>query len=689
MLDLRKRFLLRASFTACLLWIIAMTSMTVMAQSASPYPPSTVITGINWDFNNLVRLAPGSDLWPVTWAADDNIYASWGDGGGFGGTNDNGRVSLGFARIEGGPQNFSGHNVWGGFNAEHPATFGGKTTGILSVDGVLYSWINTQNRSNNPDIRLAWSSDLGATWQQSPWIFSSANFAPNTFLNFGRDYAGARDNFVYFYGGAFGFTPDMYMGRVPHNQISNQSAYEFYRGKDGAGNPLWTTDSTQRQPVFHDPNIAAEENAAAKIVVAYNPALHRYILTIPHGGPGRLGVFDAPEPWGPWTTVAYYDNWGGLGSDSEALAYTFANKWTSPDGRTMWMVFSGIGVLDSFNLIRADLSVSSAPAPTATNLPTATNTPTNVPTATSTATPLPTTTNTPTNIPTDMPTATSTFTNTPTQASVPSGPAASDTPIPTFTPTFTETAVSAPAATDTPVSGAAPQTPVVSPQESSTHLSVSPASAAAGQPISVAIELVNVDNVYGLQTQCVVDPGLLNGTSLSGGDGFNPDNSFFVDNGFNAADGSWLVAASRLGPAEPISGSLTAFSFNYTVQNEAPALITCDVLMVDANGQQIARVMLQSAVNANVVAQPASETDTATPTQTPTETPTVELPTATPTATLEATVEPTLSSVAGTITLQGRSDSSGATVELLDVDGNLLNSVDTDASGTYSFPVSC
>jgi hypothetical protein len=109
----------------------------VSARAAAPYPPSPVISGITWDQSSLVRSAPGSDLWPVAWAADDNLYTAWGDGGGFGGTNSNGRVSLGVARINGPATGFTTANVFGGVNAEAPATFDGKANGIISVGGVL------------------------------------------------------------------------------------------------------------------------------------------------------------------------------------------------------------------------------------------------------------------------------------------------------------------------------------------------------------------------------------------------------------------------------------------------------------------------------------------------------------------------------------------------------------------------
>ncbi len=81
------------------------------------YPPSPVIAGLSLDWSTHRRHALGSDNWQLTWADDDHQYGAWGDGGGFGGSNDEGRVGLGFARIEGDWQNYRGFNVWGGKGA--------------------------------------------------------------------------------------------------------------------------------------------------------------------------------------------------------------------------------------------------------------------------------------------------------------------------------------------------------------------------------------------------------------------------------------------------------------------------------------------------------------------------------------------------------------------------------------------
>ena len=133
-------------FPVMLLMDLCLAFSTLHAKSP-PYPPSPVIEKITWHRDTLVSAAPGSDLWPVTWGPDGHIYTSWGDGGGFGGTNSDGRVSMGFAHIEGAPEDYVAINVNGGKNSQHPASFPskGKTGGIIFVDWVLYARLNQQD----------------------------------------------------------------------------------------------------------------------------------------------------------------------------------------------------------------------------------------------------------------------------------------------------------------------------------------------------------------------------------------------------------------------------------------------------------------------------------------------------------------------------------------------------------------
>lgn len=338
---------------------VGSAAVITISSKKPPYPSSPVIESISWDFASLKRAAPGSDLWPLTWASDDNLYTVWGDGGGFGGTDTVGRVSIGVARILGFGNNWSGVNVFGGANPESTATFIGKTNGIISIGGVLYMIVEEQDKWNR--AKIGRSTDFGKTWTfnggnfiNSGWDFAEPGgaFSSACFLQFGKDYGGSRDNFVYGYSEKIVpdvIQPDIVMFRVPKDKIMNRSAYEFFAGLDAKGNPQWTLDINQMKPVFSDPN-----GVSWGMQAVYHPILKRYLLTVQRDSTGAWGIFDAPEPWGPWTTVAYYDTWIDT---SIKFLFAFNQKWISVDGKTMYMAFSGLDIYDSFNVIKATLNL--------------------------------------------------------------------------------------------------------------------------------------------------------------------------------------------------------------------------------------------------------------------------------------------------------------------------------------------
>ncbi|MHC4994107.1 MAG: DUF4185 domain-containing protein, partial [Planctomycetota bacterium] len=326
--------------------------------------------GLEIDWSTHQRLAPGSDNWQLTWADDGHQYAPWGDGGGFRGTNSKGRVSLGVARVEGDAHDYRGYNVWGGFEPENPATVRGKSWGIACVDGSLYMWVGPGSslKDMQSETRLFRSDDHAATWRPAPWAFTKDdNLTIPTICQFGRDYADAPDGYAYHY-----FLPtsnpgttnqgpldptDIYLARTLRDRIFERDAYEFFAGLDGAGQPRWTRDLTKRAPVFHDPN-----RVGWCLSVSFNRGLGRYILMTNHveSSRGNLGVFDAPSPWGPWTTVAYMNVADGkpFGAGHVVDNVFFANiptKWTSADGQRFTLVFTGAGRgknNDSWNAVR-------------------------------------------------------------------------------------------------------------------------------------------------------------------------------------------------------------------------------------------------------------------------------------------------------------------------------------------------
>ncbi|MCP4004879.1 MAG: DUF4185 domain-containing protein [bacterium] len=340
----------------------------------APLAPSSSIAGVAFDFSTHRKLAPGSDNWPMTWSDDDHQYSAWGDGGGFDGTNSKGRVSLGFARIEGPPSDYRGFNQWGGANAASSAEFDGKSYGILSVGGVLYAWIGPGSGADSyREARLHRSTDKARTWTAADWSYVAADgvILP-AILNYGKDNAAARDEFVYHYFiGLQRFSEEsklgvqrpgeIFLARVPETRIFDAAShYEWFTGTDADGAPKWSSRMSEKRHVFFDRN-----GVGFSLSVSYNSGLKRYILCTEHTSSfeGNLGMFDAPEPWGPWTTVAYLNRRNGteFGAGSKIARQTFfwnfAPKWVTDDGKSFTLVFTGIGESDAWNTLQGSFSL--------------------------------------------------------------------------------------------------------------------------------------------------------------------------------------------------------------------------------------------------------------------------------------------------------------------------------------------
>jgi hypothetical protein len=374
-----------ARFFPCSLLLLALVGCATPALRPSslpayriPYPYSRAIIGIRWDFSTLAshRTALGSDLWPCTWAVDGELYCAWGDGGGFDGNDDHiGRASLGIARVSGDPdasraRSVTGKNVSGVLPyAEAPATFGGKVGSLIALDGLLYATGRIWTAENHPDPvqaggpgpleALLRSSDLGRTWS----IIATSNaLAHGSFLNFGRDGAGAIDSYVYFYYVREGdnrhfFLKRIRMDRLESPTIAADDVEYLARISQHSERLTWSLRESDAISVFVDVHGLSPPS------VVYDAPLRRFLMTCGHGlsdadsSPGKVGLFESPHPWGPWATVGYYDDWGQLGAvtTGDFLGLHILSKWISATGEEFWAVFSGLGAYDSFNIVRATL----------------------------------------------------------------------------------------------------------------------------------------------------------------------------------------------------------------------------------------------------------------------------------------------------------------------------------------------
>jgi hypothetical protein len=213
------------------------------------------------------------------------------------------------------------------------------------VGDVLYLLARNANNS-----QLAWSADKGTSWTWADWRFETS-FGGPTFLNFGRNYEASQDGYVYIYShdasSAYERADDMVLARVPQERLTERSAYEFFERLDERGEACWTRDIHHRGAVF------TSLGKCYRSSVSYHPGAGVYLWCQTGLGEdprmeGGLAIYDAPQPWGPWTTVYAVDRWDvGPGETS-----CIPTKWISADGNTFFLVFSGD---DCFSLRRGAL----------------------------------------------------------------------------------------------------------------------------------------------------------------------------------------------------------------------------------------------------------------------------------------------------------------------------------------------
>ncbi|MDF2725581.1 MAG: hypothetical protein K0Q59_5258 [Paenibacillus sp.] len=312
----------------------------------APCPRSELIEGIDWaPASRITRMATGgvlrdgSDNWPVTWANDGHLYATYGDGYGFEPSLPS-KLGLGFTRIEGMPEHITGFNIRSDAENGGYGRNGKKASGLLMTDGVLYMWVRN-DRTDGTQSRLARSDDQARTWRWMDWAFEP--FGHVAFVNFGQNYAGARDDYVYMvshdHPSAYVRSDRFILMRVPKQKLEDRNAYEFWTRTDASGEPEWSADIGERGAVFTHPGQCGRSS------ISYHPGLRRYLWwqsykfseDVDTRFTGGFGIYEAPEPWGPWQTAYFTEKWDVGPGDLGCIP----TKWMEPDGRTFHLLFAG------------------------------------------------------------------------------------------------------------------------------------------------------------------------------------------------------------------------------------------------------------------------------------------------------------------------------------------------------------
>ena len=246
------------------------------------------------------------DLWFTTWADDDNLYCSWGDGSGIG---RGPFTDMGIGRLTGTLPDITGVTLFrDSYTEQDDISLNNKPSSLLFLNGRLY--VQVHSPLGDPSVGyIVYSDDYGVTWKrapgESPWTRrENSNFRCLFFINMGKNYNLNTDGYVYALGigTEWGWERTMYLARVPKNHILDYHAYEYLVTVND-GTPSWSLSQGDALPV---PGIFTSDQASAM----YHPGIKRYILLT------SKDVFDAPNPWGPWTYAGSWarppeDGWRG------------------------------------------------------------------------------------------------------------------------------------------------------------------------------------------------------------------------------------------------------------------------------------------------------------------------------------------------------------------------------------------
>jgi len=317
------------------------------------YPKSGFIKGFEWCGDRLPypEADVKGDTFPLTWAEDGEIYTSagdpnWGES----------HSGLDVEKFSGGPTDYKITKVnhmndylgWGGD--------GPKPSGMICVDGVLYLAVQNLLGTRKPpyslvsqhgsDAHIIYSTNKGAFWVPgrnniSIPMFLGHHFGGLTFINFGQNNANARDSFVYAVSSdQWDNGSNLRLGRVPADSIVRREAWEWVCAFTASGEPAWGTDLNEAVPVL------SLHRCLGLPEIVYLVSIQRYILFTwrlrkdfsPDDGTD-LFIFEAPEPWGPFSFVYMEEYWEG--KEFNPYCPRLPLKWLNSDGVSGWLQFSG------------------------------------------------------------------------------------------------------------------------------------------------------------------------------------------------------------------------------------------------------------------------------------------------------------------------------------------------------------
>jgi hypothetical protein len=321
---------------------------------------------------------PFSDTWYPSWGADDKLYTPFMDGfcngvGTFGGYGAS-PAFVGAAQVTVAGDTPEAMAFRCTTRPVERAPYDGRyASASLHHDGVWYYGSYTLN-SRAPDdapacgnyctlgpfVGFDVSHDDGLTWTGTPHTPAKPLFGETTeggkrvklgalhVVDFGKNMEHSPDGKMYLVGhggGGKGSTntwvngPDVYLVRVTPSPrtVNDPKAYEFFAGRKADGEPIWSSDFEDLQPLLSWPN-----GRLGSATITYAKALDSYLMftSAPEDGLNGRGRYDtmvleSKSITGPWRLVHYMPQFGPQGYFVNA-----PTKFISEDGSKLWLSWS-------------------------------------------------------------------------------------------------------------------------------------------------------------------------------------------------------------------------------------------------------------------------------------------------------------------------------------------------------------
>ena len=332
------------------------------------------------------------DTWYPTWASNDTLYSPWTDGrtkrlDGYSDLSesyvDPVHITTGQGVIIGDdPLTMKAYSI--GLDKNSPAApyHGRYPCGSLVYNGVWYygtycldpddGSTKYGDRTVNwpwlgPFVGFRYSDDYGHTWTPCPYepadpIFGETGLngypvkigAPH-FVDFGKNMQYSPDGKAYlvahgadtsdtkwqFWNDSWITGDQIYLIRVTPSveNINDPSKYEFYRGKDENGDPVWTDNFKEIKPLLE------WNNNMGCVTITYNAPLKKYLMCVTDGGDtvSKMSTYilESDNLDGEWRIISYMKDFG-----EQAYFVNIPSRFISNDGKEMWLLYSGNFSLD-------------------------------------------------------------------------------------------------------------------------------------------------------------------------------------------------------------------------------------------------------------------------------------------------------------------------------------------------------